>query len=107
MTFVQKIITLKLSTFQHFMGIFFEQKCFAQLFLDTFQLCKFWHQNIGEKCTCKMLMNLTPAGSLHKPVIGPRVRSVSLKDAKFLKTFRSDHSGNTERTGNYTIPLST
>jgi len=27
---------------------------------QTFQLCNFWHQNIGEKSARKMLMKLTP-----------------------------------------------
>ncbi len=26
----------------------------------TFQLCNNWRQNIGKKCSCKMLMKLTP-----------------------------------------------
>ncbi len=34
---------------------FFIQKCFDQLFLDTFQLCNFWPQNMGAKWACRML----------------------------------------------------
>jgi len=47
---------------QRFTHVFFIQKCFMQLPLVTFQLCNFWHQNIGIKFerTSKMLMKLTP-----------------------------------------------
>jgi len=38
---------------------FFVHKCFAQFSLAMFQLCNFWHQNIGAKCACKMLMKST------------------------------------------------
>ncbi len=31
--------------------------------LATFQLCNFWHKNIGTKLACKMLMKLTPGVS--------------------------------------------
>jgi len=44
---------------QHFTQKVFVQKYFAQLSLVTFQLCNFWRQNIGAKCTLKMLMKLT------------------------------------------------
>jgi hypothetical protein len=37
---------------------FFVQKGIAQLFLVTFQLCNFWHQNFVQKHTLKMLMKL-------------------------------------------------
>ncbi len=46
---------------QHFTRAFFLWKCFAQLSLDKFQLCNFWHQNIGAKSAPKMLMKLTPS----------------------------------------------
>jgi len=39
---------------------FFTQKCFAQLFLDTFWLCNFWQKNIVKNGEHKMLMKLTP-----------------------------------------------
>ncbi len=54
---------------QHFTHSFFVRKCFAQLSLDTFQLCNFWHKNISAKCTCKMLMILTPAFIICKLLI--------------------------------------
>jgi len=45
---------------QHFTCKFFEQKCLAQFSLVMFQLCNCWCQNIGTKCSCKMLMKSTP-----------------------------------------------
>jgi hypothetical protein len=45
--------------YQHFTCAYFIRKCFAQLFLVTFQLCNFWRQNIGVKCRRKKLMKLT------------------------------------------------
>jgi len=35
-------------------------KAEKELQSQTFQLCNFWHQNIGEKSEHKMLMKLTP-----------------------------------------------
>ncbi len=53
---------------QHFTLAFFVPKSFTQLSLVTFQLCNFWHQNIGAKFVHKMLMKLT-AGYLKSSLL--------------------------------------